>query len=130
MRHARLTLTMASLTLLSPSVRALEFVVEAQASRSFSMPELSIAVGDEVRFQNAGGFHNVREVEGADSLIPVPDGFCAPLPGCVASASAWSTVVSFDAPGTYHYVCEVHGAAMRGRVTVLPRIFVNGFEGS
>lgn len=65
----------------------------------------------------------------------MPNGLCAPLPGCAASASAWSTVIAFDQPGVYHYLCQVPRNGMRGRISVLPetvapQIFVNGFEGS
>jgi len=113
-----------------------QHVVQALPSLQFDPPDLVIDEGQTVDFQNAGGFHNVREVEAADSVAPVQSGFCAPAPDCMASASAWSTVIAFAQPGTYHYLCEVHGTAMRGRITVIaslpvePLIFASGFEGS
>lgn len=112
-----------------------EHLVEARPSLTFSPDDLTIAQGDIVHFENAGGFHNVREVESDSGTMAVPDGFCAPSPGCAPSASAWSSAVTFDQPGIYYYLCEVHGTAMRGKISVLPdvsapQIFVNGFEGS
>jgi plastocyanin len=97
---------------------AAEHLVQARPDLSFAPADLVIAVGDAVRFENSGGFHNVREVDSELSTTPVANGFCAPQPGCAPSGAAWSSVVAFPNAGVFHYLCEVHGSAMRGKITV------------
>lgn len=97
---------------------AAEHVVSLLPDLSFSAPNLVVAPGDTVRFENVGGFHNIREVASEASAAPAAKGFCAPQPDCAASGAAWSGVIGFPQAGVFHYWCEIHGSAMRGTITV------------
>ena len=82
----------------------------------FSPGDLTVQVGDVVIFENAGGSHNVAADDGSFR--------CAQ--GCDAgggngdpSGAEWRARVTFTAPGTFGYHCEVHASmGMRGTVRV------------
>ncbi len=80
---------------------------------------------DSVTFVNGGGLHNVHaDNERFHCLI-----------NCAAntspSSAMWSSTVAFPLLGTIGYYCDEHGnlsSRMRGSITVLDRVFVDGFE--
>jgi plastocyanin len=65
----------------------------------FSPPEITVTVGQEVRFTNALGTHNVH-FDGEEPL------FEAAMPG----VGGWATTPTktFTVPGRYRYVCDPH----------------------
>lgn len=67
----------------------------------------TIAVGGKVTWSWAGGSHSV-----------VPTG-AQTFTGSGAPQSSGTYQFTFNTPGTYTYICGVHGAAMNGRVVVL-----------
>jgi plastocyanin len=75
---------------------------------TFSMPDVTIAPGDTVRWTNGGGTHNVHFDDGSFQMPASP-------------SSSWGGSVErrFDVVGTYTYRCDMHAAfGMTGRVTV------------
>lgn len=83
---------------------------------TFTPASLTIAAGDTVTFTNAGGFHNVVANDGS---FRCADNCTAT--GGNANSSAWSSVVTYNAAGTFGYYCEIHGgpgAGMHGSITV------------
>ena len=72
----------------------------------------TIAAGSTVTWSwNAAGSHSIQST----GLPP------AVFRNSVVMAGATSTYsVTFNNPGTYPYQCSVHGAAMTGRIVVLP----------
>jgi plastocyanin len=85
-------------------------VVDVRTSGlTFSPPDVTIAAGDTVRWTRTSGTHNVHILE---------DGTTVPGP----PSDTWDTVThTFDQPGTYHYVCDLHqDLGMVGTVTVQP----------
>lgn len=96
---------------------------------SFTPADLTIHQGDAIRFENVGGPNNLHNVRADD------DRFICAL-NCntnhAPSTAAWQATVAFNRPGTIGYYCEQHGdlgGGMRGSVTVLERIFADGFDG-
>lgn len=82
----------------------------------FSPRELSIDAGDTVTFVNAGGVHNVRANDGSFRCANGCDG--AGGNGNPVSGN-WQATVTFNTPGTFPYVCDVHaGSGMTGTITV------------
>lgn len=86
--------------------------------------DLSIQVGDTVRWTNEEGFHDVTE----DNLAWASE-----------TGSGWQFEWTFDAEGIVLYYCTVHSGpgqpietSMNGRITVNaiagPLIFQDGFE--
>jgi len=76
---------------------------------------LTIAVGDNVRWTNVSGTHNVN---GTTFLFPGnPQDFYSGLP----ANGAWSYLFNFTIPGTYEYHCdsEGHSATQFGTIIVL-----------
>jgi len=83
----------------------------------FNPPELTIAVGDTVTFQNASGPHNVHADNGsfrcANGCDGVGNGNGNPADG------NWTSTVTFNQPGTIVYRCDNHGSmGMVGSITV------------
>ncbi|HEU4663213.1 MAG TPA: plastocyanin/azurin family copper-binding protein, partial [Dokdonella sp.] len=86
------------------------------ADLSFSPRQLTIQVGDTVVFDNQGGSHNVAADDGAFRCAQGCDGSGG---NGNPSNAAWHASVTFDAPGTFGYHCEVHQAmGMTGTITV------------
>jgi plastocyanin len=112
-------------TLIVVDAQARIFVVTANPDMTFSPADITIYKGDTIAFENAGGVHNVR----ADN-----DRFWCSLNCSTNHAPSdvlWHVTVRFDQLGTLGYYCEQHGdlnGGMRGSVTVIDRIFVDGFD--
>ena len=107
------------------AAHATVYVVTANEDMTFTPAAIEIHQGDAIRFENAGGVHNVH----ADD-----NRFICAL-NCTTnnapSDQPWSVVVRFNQLGTIGYFCDQHGnltSGMRGSVTVIDRIFVDGFE--
>jgi hypothetical protein len=66
----------------------------------------TVQAGQTVRWMNAGGTHSVR-------AIP-PSAF----PGSADLAQGQSHFVTFNTPGTFPYICGVHGNAETGTIVV------------
>ena len=114
----------ASLLAAAPASAAV-FTVTANPDMTFTPAEITLYQGDAIVFVNGGGVHNVR----ADN-----DSFRCAL-NCSnhgePSAEPWRATVQFRHLGTLGYYCEAHGdlaGGMRGRITVLDRVFVDGFD--
>jgi plastocyanin len=72
----------------------------------------TVVVGETVTWSwNAAGSHSIQSTG-----LP-PEVFRNSV---VMSAANSSYALAFREPGTYPYQCAVHGAAMTGRVVVLP----------
>lgn len=107
------------------SANATVHVVTANSDLTFTPASLTIYQGDIVRFTNGGGLHNVRADD--DSFICSVDCNLHHSP----SATAWQVSVQIDRLGTIGYYCEQHGdltSGMRGSITVIDRVFVDGFD--
>lgn len=86
-----------------PTVPAGETVVDATADNRWDPETLTIAAGESITFRWTGPVpHNVR----IDGLIDTP----------VTATGQYR--VTFETPGTYSYICDVHLATMVGTVTV------------
>ena len=114
-----------ALAALGASAHATVYVVTANPDMTFTPAAITIHQGDAIRFENAGGLHNVH----ADD-----NRFICAL-NCTTSHAPsdepWSVVVRFNQLGTIGYYCDQHGnttSGMRGSVTVIDRLFVDGFE--
>ena len=87
----------------TPTIPAGETVVDATADNRWDPETLTIAAGESITFRWTGPVpHNVR----IDGLIDTP----------VTATGQYR--VTFDTPGTYAYICDVHLATMVGTVTV------------
>ena len=84
----------------------------AAVGNRFNPPNVTIKVDEFVQWTGlAGGFHTVAEADDANSLI-WNGGFHSPL-------AASEFMLTFTAPGLFHYICEPHVLeGMRGTVTV------------
>ena len=82
----------------------------------FNPPNITINVGDTVRFTNADGPHNVHADNGSFRCAQGCDGQGGngdPID------SAWTSTVAFTQAGVITYRCDNHGAAgMTGTITV------------
>lgn len=102
----RVLLFMGLLLVFRSSPAALHEVV--LSGLSFTPSQLTIQVGDTVRWRNQGGFHDVVSDDGLF------------LSGAPTSAN-FVFSHTFDTPGTFGYFCSVHGApnqGMAGRIIV------------
>jgi len=104
---------------------ATTYLVTANPDITFTPASLKIRQGDRIRFENAGGLHNVIADDGSFAC-----GF-----NCNTNTSPsdrpWSYTISFNRVGTFGYYCEQHGnltSGMRGQVIVLDNVFFDGFE--
>ena len=101
------------------------FVVTANPDLTYTPASITIHQGDSIRFENAGGVHNVH----ADD-----DRFKCSINCSTNNAPSdelWSDVVRFNQLGTIGYYCDQHGdlqGGMRGSITVIDRLFVDGFD--
>jgi len=108
MRIRRLVLA-GALASLAAAAGAVTHDVTVGPGTTFSPSQLTIAVGDTVRWTNAGGVHNAVADGGAFSS------------GAPAS-NAWVYSFTFQNAGAFPYYCEVHGApggaGMSGTINV------------
>lgn len=114
-----------ALALASTPCGATVYVVTANPDLTFTPASITIHQGDSIRFENAGGVHNVH----ADDNRFICSINCTT--NNAPSDAAWSVVVQFRQLGTIGYYCDQHGdtiSGMRGSVTVIDRIFVDGFD--
>lgn len=80
--------------------------VNLTASNTFDSAAVTVSEGDSVTFTWQGGFHDVTFADGVNSGTPVG-----------IDGTTWSR--TFDAAGSYAFVCTVHeSAGMVGTVTV------------
>ncbi len=87
----------------APTIPAGDVIVDATADNRWDPETLTIAVGESITFRWFGPVpHNVR----IDGLINTP----------VTAAGQYR--VTFETPGTYAYICDVHLATMVGTLTV------------
>jgi len=97
----------------TPTAGAAQVVSVAASGFSFAPASFEIQAGDTVRWEWAGGGHNVK----ADT---VPDGSdWRGTPGSELFSSGHTYSYTFDTPGEYSYYCDPHrGAGMTGSFTV------------
>ena len=101
------------------------FIVTANPDLTYRPASITIYQGDSIRFENAGGLHNVH----ADDNRFICAINCST--NTAPSDEPWSDVVRFNQLGTIGYYCDQHGnlqGGMRGSVTVIDRVFVDGFD--
>jgi plastocyanin len=81
----------------------------------YNPQHLTINVGDQVRWSNSSGTHNVN---GSLSLFPGnPEGFSSGDP----ASGSWNFTKTFTIPGVYNYHCtsQGHAATQFGSITVV-----------
>jgi len=107
------------------SAGATTYRVTANPDITFTPKSIVIRQGDRIKFENAGGLHNVIADDGSFAC-----GF-----NCNTNTSPsdrpWSYTIPFNRVGTFGYYCEQHGnltSGMRGQVIVLDNVFFDGFE--
>ncbi len=94
-------------------VQAQEVVVEVR-SNVFTPKELTIQVGQTVRWNNVQGVHNVNGSQAAYPSNPASFG------NGTAAGPPWTYDFTFAVPGVYEYRCDPHFAlGMVGKVTVV-----------
>lgn len=111
--------------LAAASAQATVHVVTANDDMTFTPASLTVHQGDIVRFVNGGGLHNVHADD--NSFVCAIDCNLHNAP----SATTWQVSRQFNRLGTIGYYCEQHGdlnGGMRGSITVIDRVFVDGFE--
>jgi plastocyanin len=81
------------------------------ADNSFPDGTFTIRAGDTVVWTHRGGLTTPHSVTSAGHFDSHPD--CPPV--CMLAGQTYSH--TFDAPGTFGYVCKVHGS-MTGTITV------------
>jgi len=97
---------LACMTLMVGTAWAANNSVRLTADNTFQSSAVSVDVGETVDFTWDGGFHDVTFADGVSSGAPVGD------VGTIFSRT-------FDAAGSYAYVCTIHEAmGMIGTVTV------------
>ena len=105
---------------------AAEHLVTANSNQTFTPASITIIQGDTIRFQNAGGVHNVHADD--DRFICSIDCQSNNTP----NGAPGSVVVKFDQPGSVGYYCDKHGGTqggMRGSITVVvDEVFADGFD--
>jgi plastocyanin len=107
--------------------RATVYVVTANPDMTFTPASITIYQGDAIRFENAGGVHNVHADD--NSFICSINCSTENAP----SDQPWSVIVRFNQVRSIGYFCDQHGnlqGGMRGAVTVIDRVFVDGFDGT
>jgi len=108
-----------------PAANATVYVVTANPDLTFTPASITIHQGDAIRFVNGGGVHNVH----ADDNRFICSLNCTT--NNAPSDADWSVIVRFNQLGTIGYYCDQHGdttSGMRGSITVIDRIFVDGFD--
>lgn len=97
----------------------------ANADMTFTPAAIEIYKGDSIRFVNGGGLHNVHADD--DSFVCALDCSLHNAP----SSQPWQVSVRFNRLGAIGYYCDQHGdttGGMRGSITVIDRVFVDGFD--
>lgn len=128
--HRRVGATIASfalslLSVVTAPAGATIHLVTANEDMTFSPESITIFQGDAIRFENRGGVHNVH----ADDNRFICSVNCST--NNAPSDLPWSVVVRFNQLGTFGYFCDQHvdtTSGMRGSITVIDRIFVDGFD--
>jgi len=93
---------------------------------SFDPPNITIGVGETIRWTDVGGPHTVTSnTGGASGCTPVSAEAFDSNPGFPANPTDFLNTGNtfehtFNTPGTYAYHCKVHGCFMSGTVTVIP----------
>jgi plastocyanin len=99
MRNAAVMIVAALLFVIAPVSgisQTLHIVVSS--GMTFTPADLTIHVGDTVRWENQSGFHNVVADDGSFTNGP-------------ASSSAWTYDKVFTSVGNFQYYCVIHGSA-------------------
>lgn len=113
------------------SAAANTYVVTANSDMTFTPDNLTIYQHDQIIFENAGGTHNIH----ADNNSFVCGDDCSIHNG--PSSNPWQHTITFNSIGTVGYYCDAHASfdamsqecsGMCGSITVIDRIFVDGFE--
>ena len=112
-RSTTLAGALAATTILAaaPAASAADQTVQAvDGSNTWSPPNVTVKAGETVTWSFAGttGFHNVAAAS---------DNWGRPFDTDIASGPPPASF-TFDAPGTYAFVCEAHANTMSGNVTV------------
>ena len=97
---------------------------------TFTPADITIHQGDAIRFENVGGPGNLHNVH-ADNNRFICSVNCTT--NNAPSEEPWRATVGFTQLGTLGYYCDQHGnptSGMRGSITVIDRVFVDGFETS
>ncbi len=120
MKLARLLIPYVTTAALCATAHAAATVdVTAQSNFTFSPPNLTIQVGDSVRFSNpSAGHHNVVADDGSFRCAAGCDGQGG---NGDPSTTTWTFTRTFNTAGTFGYHCEVHGSiggGMHGTITV------------
>lgn len=124
-RAALAAATLAVSTAFCATAQARTFIVSANRDLTFTPASITIYKGDTIRFVNRGGLHNVH----ADDNRFICSVNCST--NNAPSDLMWSVVVRFNQLGTIGYYCDQHGdttSGMRGSITVIDRVFVDGFD--
>jgi plastocyanin len=130
-RTPRRSVFAAILTSLAISATAKTYIVTANPDMTFTPDSLTIYQHDQIIFENAGGTHNVH----ADNNSFVCSDDCSIHNG--PSSNPWQHTITFNSIGTVGYYCDAHASfdamsqacsGMCGSITVIDRIFVDGFE--
>lgn len=105
----------------APCVAQPDFIVEV-SSNMFTPKDITIDVGQTIRWENRGGGHNVN---GSLATFPDnPEGFFSGAP----STDAWTFDFTFTQPGLYNYRCDPHfSLGMTGTVTVVEDVVVDPY---
>jgi plastocyanin len=122
---ARHVVAAAFSVLAAHAAHARTFEVVANPDMTFTPASLVIYQYDRVVFRNGGGLHNVVADDNRFRCAINCNTNTAP------SSQPWSSGLQFTRLGSIGYFCEQHGdttSGMRGLITVIDRVFVDGFE--
>ena len=100
---AAVTTTLGATTTVAPATTVAGGATITVSNFEFSPAAVEIAVGQTVTFTFTGGIHTASAVDGSWSSGE--------------KSSGGSFEVSFDRPGSFDFVCQIHGA-MQGTITV------------
>lgn len=88
---------------------------------SYTPANVTINAGDSVTWNGSFQFHPLAEVP--DSVSTTPGG-----PGGFGNSSGTTYQFTFVNPGTYYYICTIHGGfGMRGEVHVLAPVVARAY---
>lgn len=88
---------------------------------SYTPANVTINAGETVTWLGSFQFHPLAEVP--DGVSTTPGG-----PGGFGSSSGTSYQFTFANPGTYYYICSIHGGfGMRGEVHVLAPVLARAY---
>ncbi|MBK8620518.1 MAG: lamin tail domain-containing protein [Saprospiraceae bacterium] len=91
-------------------------------NNQFTPKDITINVGETVRWDNTEGVHNVN---GSLATFPSnPEGFLSGVP----AAAPWTFDYTFTKPGFYNYQCDLHAnGGMTGTVTVIEDVVIDEY---